>query len=152
MGLHDSLAKEIIKILEPHGSVHITSERPIAPELEQYRIQIDPLLIHHALAFASLFIGDSQTMTAEAAILGTPALRFNDFAGKISLFEELEDRYQLSFGFHTSQSAQLLDKIKDLLLIDNLKHLWKERQEKMLNEKIDVTMFMVDFFEKFNSH
>ena len=38
-------------------------------------MNIDPSDMHHALAFASLYIGDTQTMAAEAAVLGTPSIR-----------------------------------------------------------------------------
>jgi predicted glycosyltransferase len=30
-----------------------------------------------------LYIGDSQTMAAEAAVLGIPSIRFNSFVGKL---------------------------------------------------------------------
>jgi len=39
--------------------------------------------MHHVMAFASLYIGDSQTMAAEAGVLGVPFVRFNDFVGRI---------------------------------------------------------------------
>ena len=35
------------------------------------------------VAFASLYIGDSQTMAAEAGVLGVPFVRFNDFVGRL---------------------------------------------------------------------
>ena len=44
-------------------------------------ININPLDIHHVMSFASIYIGDSQTMAAEAGVLGTPFIRFNDFVG-----------------------------------------------------------------------
>ena len=47
------------------------------------------------MVFASLYIGDSQTMSAEAGILGTPFVRFNDFVGRINYMTEMEDVYEL---------------------------------------------------------
>ena len=58
--------------------------------------------MHHVMAFASLYIGDSQTMAAEAGVLGVPFVRFNDFVGRIGYLRELEDVYQLGFGVHAS--------------------------------------------------
>lgn len=49
------------------------------------------------MAFASLYIGDSQTMAAEAGILGVPFVRFNDFVGRIGYLRELEDKYELGY-------------------------------------------------------
>ena len=58
--------------------------------LEKFKIRIKPDDIHHVLYFAEMFIGDSQTMAAEAAVLGTPSLRFSDFTGKLNYLNELE--------------------------------------------------------------
>src|SRR4030095_5885822 len=94
-GIGTDLALEIIRRLSAHGSVYISSEKSLDPSLEPYRIRIPPEDMHHALHFAGLFIGDSQTMTAEAAVLGTPSLRFNDFVGRLAYLEELEHTWQL---------------------------------------------------------
>ena len=68
------------------------------PQFEKYRIKINPLDMHHVMAFASLYIGDSQTMAAEAGVLGVPFVRFNDFVGRIGYLRELEDVYELGYG------------------------------------------------------
>lgn len=54
------------------------------------------------VAFASLYIGDSQTMAAEAGVLGVPFVRFNDFVGRIGSLRELEDVYELGYGIHAT--------------------------------------------------
>ena len=101
-GINTEIAQRLIDILAPHGRIYITSERPLEPQFEQYRIRINPLDMHHVMAFASLYIGDSQTMAAEAGVLGTPFVRFNDFVGRIGYLRELEDTYHLGFGVHAS--------------------------------------------------
>ncbi len=35
-------------------------------------------------------------MIAEAAVLGTPSIRFNDFVGKLGYLEDLEHKYGLT--------------------------------------------------------
>ena len=82
--------------------IYITSERPLEPQFEKYRIKINPLDMHHVMAFASLDIGDSQTMAAEAGVLGVPFVRFNDFVGRIGYLRELEDTYELGYGIHAT--------------------------------------------------
>ena len=72
------------------------------PQFEKYRIKINPLDMHHVMAFASLYIGDSQTMAAEAGVLGVPFVRFNDFVGRIGYLRELEDVYELGYGIHAT--------------------------------------------------
>jgi predicted glycosyltransferase len=146
-GINDSLAKQIIGILESKGKVWITSERPLSNDFEQYRIAIPATEIHHALFYADLYIGDSQTMAAEAAVLGTPSLRFNDFVGKLSYLEELEHKYKLTFGIKTDQKKALLEKVAELSSQADLKEIWEKRREVLLHETIDVTQFWVHFFE-----
>ena len=43
-----------------------------------------------------MYIGDSQSMAIEAALLGTPGIRFNDFNNKIGHLNELKNVYKLS--------------------------------------------------------
>lgn len=135
--------------LKQFRDIYITSECELEPEFEQYRLNIDPLDIHHVLAFAKIYIGDSQTMAAEAAVLGTPSIRFNDFVGKLGYLEELEHKYGLTHGIKTSEPEKLFQKIDDLLKIYNLKEKWHQRRKKMLAEKIDVTAFLVWFIENY---
>ena len=104
-GINTEVAQRLIDILSPYGRIYITSERPLEPQFEQYRIKINPLDMHHVMAFASLYIGDSQTMAAEAGVLGVPFVRFNDFVGRIGYLRELEDVYELGYGIHATPLA-----------------------------------------------
>ena len=148
-GISVGIALQIIEMLKDYGKVYISSERMLEPELEKYRIDINPLDIHHVLAFSKIFIGDSQSMAVEAAMLGIPSVRFNDFAGKISVLEELEHKYGLTFGIKTGKPELLYQKINELLSIPDLSEEFQIRRQKMLSEKIDVTAFMVWFIENF---
>jgi predicted glycosyltransferase len=148
-GITTQIAKKLLTTLSSHGRVFITSERQLEPEFDRYRVPIDPLHMHHALYYADMYLGDSQTMTAEAAVLGTPALRFNDFVGKLGYLEELEHRYGLTYGIKTSEPEKLFEKIEELLKMKDRKQVWRQRRQKMLEDKIDVTAFMVWFIENY---
>lgn len=141
-GIDDILANNIVKILSKKGNVYITSERKISSELEPYWLKINPLYMHQVLSNAELFISDSQSMSVEASILGVPSIRFSDFAGRISVLEELENKYKLTTGIKTSEVDELYRKINELLSIPDLKEEYQKRRDKMLSEKINV----VDFF------
>jgi uncharacterized protein len=143
-GLNEHVTEKIIEILEPHGRLLITSEVPLHGKYEQYRLSIPASDMHHALYFADMYIGDSQTMTAEAAVLGTPSLRFNDFVGKLGYLEELEHRYALTYGIKTSEPEKLFAKVQKLLKTNDLKAEWKRRRAKMLGDKVDVVDFISD--------
>ncbi len=140
-GLSIQQKLELVKILKPLGKIFITTERNIEPELNEWQIKIEPQKIHSLMAYATLFLGDSQTMTTEAAILGTPALKCNSFAGRLSIPNEIENSYRLCYSFLPDQFEKLVKKIKELIEIPNFKNEWLNRRENMLCDKIDVTAF-----------
>jgi uncharacterized protein len=148
-GLSDNIIGKLVEKLSKYGSVYISSEIPVKEEFKKYLLNINPLDIHHFIYFADLFIGDSQSMIVEAAVLGTPSIRFNSFVGKISVLEELEKKYSLTFGISNNNPELLFDKIDELLGIQYLKSTFIERQKIMLKEKIDLTAFIVWFIENY---
>ena len=98
--------------------------------------------IHSAIYYASIFAGDSQTMTSEAAVLGIPAFKCNSFAGKLSIPNELEAKYQLCFSFLPENFDQMLEKIHLTASTEKSKVIFQERRRKMLSEKSDLTNFI----------
>jgi uncharacterized protein len=138
----------LIDLLKPHGKIFITTERDIESELKPYQMPISPEKAHSLLNFAALFLGDSQTMTSEAAVIGTPAIKCNSFAGKLSVPNQLE-KYGLCFSFLPEEFDKMVSKIKSLLSKPDLKAEWQIKKKKMLKDKIDVTAFMVWFIENY---
>jgi predicted glycosyltransferase len=96
-----------------------------------------------------MLVSDGQTMTIEAAVLGTPAIRFNTFVGLCSVIEELEGKYELTYGFKPTQEEAMFAKIESLLKRNDLKKEWALRREKMLAEKIDLTEWTVNLLENY---
>jgi hypothetical protein len=141
-GINTPVATRLIEILKPHGNIFITSERKLESEFEKYRISVPASEIHHALYFADMYIGDSQTMTAEAAVLGTPAVRYNDFVGQLSYLEELEHKFSLTYGIKTSEPQKFFETVMDLLSTSDLKRLWAQRRDEMLKQRINLAEFM----------
>lgn len=148
-GLSLSNKLELIHKLEKHGKVFISGEANLEEEFIKYRLTISLEKIHSVLYFATMLVSDSQTMSSEAALMGTPSIRMNSFVGKISYLEEQEHRYQLTFGFTPENETQMFLKIDELLAMPDLKAEWQKRRQKMLNEKIDVTAFLVWFVENY---
>lgn len=148
-GINDEIAHRIIKILKPHGQVIITSEKRLDASFEPYRININPKDMHHMMAFANIYIGDSQTMAAEAGVLGTPFIRFNDFVGRIGYLEELENKYKLGFGIKPSEPFKLFNILNYLLANKTLKSEFRKRRFQMLKDKIDVNQLLIWFIENY---
>jgi predicted glycosyltransferase len=147
-GLSKEQKWDLIKLLELYGRVLITSEVN-DPEFTPYYINIAPEKIHSLLYYSSMLICDSQTMTTEAAVLGTPAFRCNTFAGKLTVIEEIEKLYDLAYSYHPIHYDWMIRKIESVLHTDDYKSLWKEKRAKMLQDKIDVTAFWVWFVENY---
>jgi predicted glycosyltransferase len=139
-----------VKSLEKYAKVYISSETELPPEFEEYRITIPPEKIHDFMYYAQLLVGDSQTMTTEAALLGTPAVRCNSFVGENDManFIELENKYDLIYSFSDYEKA--LDKAISLLQKSDLKEQWAQKREVMLSDKVDVSSFIVDYIDKYS--
>jgi len=149
-GLNVELVLKIIILAESFGyRTYISSESKLDERLKTYQLKIRHTDIHHIMSYASLLISDSQSMSVEAAMLGIPSLRFSDFSGKISVLEELEHKYRLTYGIKTEEPEKLYDKMEELLSIVNLRKEFQDRRQKMLDEKIDVTAFFVWFIENY---
>ena len=148
-GISNDKLKILIDILEKKGKIFISSEREIPKEYDKYRLKIEPRDIAHVLFYAQLFISDSQTMTSEAAMLGVPSIRYNDFVGKLSVMEEKEKEYELTFGFRSNEFERLILKLNELLEMSNLKEEFQERRQKMLSRCIDLNTFLIWFLENF---
>lgn len=151
-GINAEIAQYLIDILKTHGRIYITSERELESQFEPYRIKINTLDMHHVMAFSTLYIGDSQTMAAEAAVLGVPFVRFNDFVGRIGYLNELEDVYRLGFGIKASENGaaeRMYKVVEDVLSMPNREEEWQCRRQKMLSEKIDYAQFLTWFIENY---
>lgn len=143
-GLSPEMKTELVSTLSDHGDVYITSESSLPPEFEPYRIPVEPEEIHHLLYFADLYVGDSQTMATEAALLGTPSVRSNSFAGDgdMSNFVELEEEYELLHS--VSDADRTLDLVRTLITDPEKTEVWSERRSALIDDKIDVTDYLLD--------
>lgn len=142
-GVSESLLRSLLQFAGRDYQIYISSEKPLAPEFESNRLPIPPERMHDALAFAELLIGDSQTMTSEAAALGTPSVRISSFVGRLSYLDELQ-RYELSFGFKPGDEPAALDCIHTLLDMTDRRAMFQDRRRRFLEDKGDPMPWMVD--------
>lgn len=142
-GISKEELSKLIKILEEHGRVLLSSESK-DKSFEEYKIKVHPAKIHTLMNHSSLYIGEGATMATETAVLGNPSIYISPLVGTMGNFIELE-KYGLLFSYKTLQES--FNKIQVILESDSNKE-WKEKKQKLLKEKIDVTSFMIKFFEK----
>ena len=113
-------------------------------EFVKYQINIPPETMHYVLAEADLFVGEGATMASECAMLGTPAIYINSLeAGTIN------DQEKNGLLFHFRDFDGVLDKVSEILHNPNSKIEFKEKRDKLLKDKIDVTAFLIWFVENY---
>ncbi|GAB2771855.1 DUF354 domain-containing protein [Rhabdobacter roseus] len=128
-GFSDQEKISLIDLLSRYGKVFISSEGALPTSLEAYRIKIPASAMHSALHYASLYIGDSQTMATEAALLGTPSVRYNSFVGPndMSNFIVMENQFGLLKNCASYKEVQ--DYVSSLLTQANPKQEWLDKRE-----------------------
>jgi predicted glycosyltransferase len=141
--------RKAVKEFSKYAKVFITSENTLPADLEQYRIKISPEQIHHVLAFASLFYGESATMASESAVLGTPAIYLDDEGRGYT--DDLEKRYGMVFNYTESNEDQVksISKGVELLKGSDIREEYAQKRGRMLEERMDVTEYLIDFVSNF---
>jgi len=148
-GIDEKSRTKLVEILKENGEVYISSESKLPKELDKHRLDIPVDKIHHLIYYADLFVGEGGTMPTEAALLGTPAIRFSTLAGEddLSNFKELEDNYSLLHNY--SDQEKVISKATELIQNRDSKRIWRTRRKKLLSEKIDLNAFLVDFIDHY---
>ncbi|HJQ93364.1 MAG TPA: hypothetical protein VJ874_03650 [Candidatus Thermoplasmatota archaeon] len=120
----------------------ISSEGPLPASLEPMRLPLPPESIHTVLHEAALFVGDSQTMATEAAVLGTPGVRSNQFVGPRDMgnFIELEERYGLLSNRRSFDDA--MAEVRRLVADPTSKATARAARGRLLQDKIDLSAFL----------
>jgi len=144
----DDERMKLVKMIEKHAKVFITSEIPMVGDLEKRRINIPPHRIHDALHFSSLYIGDGHKMAAEAGILGVPSILISTRWKRTGNFIDFVKKYHTVEAFEEVNNARkrALEILQDA---ERNKREWKERSESMLKDKIDVSSFLIYFIENY---
>ena len=143
-GITVDFGRQLVDRLLKYGRVFISAEGALPAEFEPYRLRLPAYRMHDALAFAHLYIGEGATMASEAAILGTPAIYINTLS--LGYIEEQERMYGLVQS--CVDGAEIIEAIDRIFERDDVGDEWHCQQERLLNEKIDVTLFLSDFVEK----
>ncbi len=137
-GLSDRNKVELIETLDKHLRVYISSETYLPEELRRYEIQIPFELMHDALFYASIYVGEGATMASEAGILGTPSVYISTIR---RCYNEDQERYGTVFNYTDFDEAQ--EKILSIIKDENAKKHSRKKRELLLADKINLTRFLV---------
>jgi predicted glycosyltransferase len=135
--------RSIVDALATRGPVLVSSEGPLPDDLADRALTGPVTDVHHLLAFADVVVGESATMSSEAAVLGTPAV-FIATTGR-GYTDDQEKRYGLVRWFRPQHFNEALRAITEGA---NRAAEWRgEARTRLLSDKIDVTQWMVQLFE-----
>ena len=148
-GISEDILEKLITILQPHGAVYITSEKAVSNKFHKHLLKTNPNDIHTVLSNAKIYIGDSQSMAVESALLGTPGIRFNDFTKEIGVLNELEEKYGLTKSIAIMHEEKLYKVVKEMLEMEDLKIRQHEKLKTLLQDKINVCDFFVWYIKSY---
>ncbi|MDD5011861.1 MAG: DUF354 domain-containing protein [Phycisphaerae bacterium] len=134
---------QFVNEISKYAKVYITSEAELPKELGEYRLKIPVHQIHHLMAFASLCVTEGATMASESALLGVPAIYINTLnLGYIDMHEK--------YGLvkQTTDTNEALKLCLDFLKDKDIKDRCSLARQELLNEKIDVTQYIVEAVER----
>lgn len=140
-GLSDAEKIALVKRLEKYGRVYVSAEGAVPDELKGRLLQTPYELVHHVLAFARLVYSEGATMASEAAMLGTHALYVNTIVSGST--REQSERFHLLYNFNDGDDRYLraADQAEALLQNPELETIGREKQQKLLSEKVDVNQY-----------
>ena len=152
-GISLTAKRKLVQELSKTHKIYIASEGQLSNEFEKFQLNIPVDKIHEFVSGADLVIGESPTMTTEAAMLGTPAICISSWACEaLGNFEELS-KLDLIYCFKPQREDDSIKKAIELLKTKGLKEIWKKKSIEFINSRIDVTSFLVWFIENYpNSH
>jgi predicted glycosyltransferase len=146
-GLPAEAKRALIDKLLLRGRVFVSSEGALPDDLKALKFPLSPDRLHDALAFADMLVGDSQTVAAEAAVLGTPSLRVSSWTGRLAYLTELEQRYGLTFAYRPENASELMNHVDRWLAAASLRQSLAGNHARLLAEKVDVADWFVNFLE-----
>ena len=146
-GIRDKVG--LVKALESYGRVLITSEGALPEELRSYQIRVSPEKLHDLLYYATLYVGEGATTASECAVLGTHAIYVNSLG--LGYTTEEDEKYHLvsDFSGRDCTDETVLVEARRLLQNPDLRKEGKQKATTLVQDKIDVTMFMVWFIEHY---
>lgn len=146
-GFSENEKIKLIEFLSQKLNVYISSEGKLPESLHKYKLPSASKDIHHVLHFSNVYIGDSQSMATEAALLGTPSFRYNSFVGEndMSNFILLEEKHKMLSNFATFEN--LMSKLEQIDFISEKQNALNKIEN--YNHKIgDLNQKIVDLILK----
>lgn len=144
-GWSQDLLRKVITKLSKLGKVLVSSESPLAKDLDKFSYRGKLSAVHHILAFSKAFIGESATMASECAVLGVPAIYAAETGRGYT--DEQEKQYGLVKNIRKIDWNLLESSIDDIL--EQPANKWQTARKHLLEDTINVAEFVTDSIESY---
>lgn len=147
-GMSDKEKLKIIKHLEKYGKVLLSAEGELPKEFDKYLIKVPHTKLHSIMSQAQLFVGDGLTMAFECNVMGIHSIFTSDLTSGAG--DEMENVYHLLYTVSDMKNVvkKSIKVIDELLCDRDLIKKGKQKQKKLLKEKIEINEWLVDYLEK----
>ncbi len=142
-GLSNNQKIALVKHLSKKMKVFVSSEGGIPDEIEKYKFNIPSHLMHDALYYSRIYVGEGGTTASESAILGTPAVYINNL-----VMGYIEDEKEAGILFQTTDNNTIYQYI-EYALNNKSKNEFRVLAKDFIEKKIDPTVFLVWFIENY---
>ena len=140
-GLGLKAQRKLLLELSKEFKVFISSESQLPKEFLEYGLNTKPEKIHSLLAYATYFIGESGTMAAECAVLGTPSIYINS----LPLMGYLNEARKNGLVFHFDNDENIVEEVIEIIKKKPSKEMYLDNLKIHLEDKIDTTNFLYGF-------
>ncbi len=147
-GITNTNLVDLISKLEKKVKVFISSEKKLPDTFDKYILNIPKNRIHDVIYYSKLFITETGTMTTEAAILGTPTILVHPKSRLFGNFIELHEQYQMVYLFDQYEPL-IKETALNIIKQTDIKAKYNEKSIKLINDKINMTEFMVWFIDNY---
>lgn len=133
---------QLVRDLAAAGRVIVSSEAPLPAELQDYAYKLPPEDMHHVLAYADLFVGESSTMASEACLLGTHSVYVSKTGRGINDEQAQKISHTKFFSHH--QENEALNLVRELCKRGDLKAAALAQRQRMIKQSVDPTTALLN--------
>lgn len=135
-----------IEKIEKYAHVYISmTEKNLDKEFDRFKLKIHPSDYIHLLAHCTLYIGEGTTTASEAGVLGVPWINIQ----KTTRGYLIDQEFNYYLGKRIDNLEQAFTQALNWITDDEILKKWKEKKEKLLNDKIDVSAFLIWFIDQY---
>lgn len=141
-GISKELKRQLVnEAIEKGFKVFISSENNLLDDdLKKYKLTIPPEEMHSVLKRINVFVGESATMAAESALLGTPAIYINTL--RVTNLMNLEE-FGIVKCFKSNNGV--FNYFQELLNSDKK---YEKIKELIINKNLDFTSYLIKFINE----